>query len=580
MMDGRYLVGHLHALDRCRPAEGYHHPPTSNWNQIVTPLQISEWRAALNNHPDKEFTSYILSGIQKGFRLGYERPSQCKAAKSNMLTQHPEVVLEYLLREVGLGRMVKIEADPATLAHIQISPLGLIPKKNKPNKWRLIVDLSSPKGRSVNDGINSSWSMLSYASVDHLATLILEHGQGAFLVKADIQEAYRMIPVHPQDRWLLGVQWQGELFIDLVLLFGLRSAPKIFSTVADAIQWILRDRGIEPTLHYLDDFILVAGSEAEAMRKKERLMSTFESLGVPLEPSKLEGPSTCFTFLGIEVDTTHLQLRLPREKLEKLEVLLETVLGKRAITKKDLQSLVGLLQHATKVVKPGRSFTRRLHALLSKYDGDHAQNHFIRLSALARSDILWWRTFAMEWNGVSLVWATNSQAPDVQVTSDASGHWGCGAYWLPHWLYMAWTPRLQHKSIQVKELFPVVAAAGIFGKQWVGKIVQFRVDNEAVVEIIKEGYSRDPHLMHMVRMLVFLACYFQFWFTAVHIAGSDNTLADAISRNNFELFLSQASPTPTAPTTVPAPLVDILSQVITWTSTSWIASFSTIIHQL
>lgn len=61
----------------------------------------------------------------------------------------------------------------------------------------------------------------------------------------------------------------------------------------------------------------------------------------------------------------------------------------------------------------------------------------------------------------------------------------------------------------MKELFPVVVAAAVFGRQWKGKIVQFVADNMAVVDILKEGYST-----HMIRVLVFFACYFQFWWTA------------------------------------------------------------------
>ena len=53
-----------------------------------------------------------------------------------------------------------------------------------------------------------------------------------------------MIPIHPQDKRLLGVQWRGEVFIDRMLPIGLRSAPKIFSAVADALQWILAVKGV------------------------------------------------------------------------------------------------------------------------------------------------------------------------------------------------------------------------------------------------------------------------------------------------------------------------------------------------
>ena len=189
---------------------------------------------------------------------------------------------------------------------VHYSPLGIIPKRNKPGKWRLIVDLSSPQGISINDGIDTDKSSLSYASVDHLAALVVSTGRGGFLLKADIREAYRMVPVHPQDKHLLGVQWESAVYIDKALLFCLRSAPKIFSAVADAVQWILYNKGIQKGLHYLDDFILVAESLQLAERQKDILLSMFQKLNIPMEESKLEGPLTCRTILSIEVDTVAL----------------------------------------------------------------------------------------------------------------------------------------------------------------------------------------------------------------------------------------------------------------------------------
>ena len=95
------------------------------------------------------------------------------------------------------------------------------------NTSRLIVDLSSPSNASVNDEISSKLSSLKYPTVDHLSALILQEGKGAFLVKADLKEAYRMIPIHPHDQPLLGVEWEGTVFSDMALPFGLLSAPKI-----------------------------------------------------------------------------------------------------------------------------------------------------------------------------------------------------------------------------------------------------------------------------------------------------------------------------------------------------------------
>ena len=55
---------------------------------------------------------------------------------------------------------------------------------------------------------------------------------------------------------------------------------------------------------------MITDSLDKALIQKDILTSTFESLGVYLEYSKLKGPSSCLKFLGIEVDTESLQLRL------------------------------------------------------------------------------------------------------------------------------------------------------------------------------------------------------------------------------------------------------------------------------
>ena len=77
------------------------------------------------------------------------------------------------------------------------------------------------------------------------------------------------------------------MFSDMALPFGLRSAPKVFSAVADALQWILVRKEVKTILHYLDDFILVAGYLAEANDQKEILISTCSALGIPLKPTSL-----------------------------------------------------------------------------------------------------------------------------------------------------------------------------------------------------------------------------------------------------------------------------------------------------
>lgn len=571
MVQGRhhFFSSHLMALDACRPTQTQ---GGADYSVTGSPLNTAQWSKLLKDHPDKHYSQYILKGIQEGFRIGFNRHHQCQPATANLSSQVPHIIQEHLQKEVHLGRMHCYPLGSAPRG-MQISPIGVIPKKNRPGKWRLITDLSSPPGTSVNDGISKEHSSIRYTSVDHLSSLVVGEGRGALLVKADIKEAYRMVPVHPDDQPLLGILWNNKIYIDKMLPFGLRSAPIIFSAVADALQWILIKQGIANLLHYLDDFILVAKSSSLAEVQKQILTTTCEMLGVPLEPSKLEGPTTCLTFLGIEIDTIALQVRLPEEKLRSLQSELTQVVARKVISKKALQSITGLLQFATKVVRPGRPFLRRLYALQEV--GSHPMHH----NNAARADILWWHLFVEKWNGISMLWDSRKHSPDITVYSDASGSWGCGALWQLNWFNLPWSSHLQDCSIAVKELVPVVIAAALYGSQWKGKVVQFVVDNTAVVEVLNSTFCRDSHLMHLTRLMVFLASYHNFWFTAKHIAGKENTLADALSRNNVSFFLSQVPRAPQEQPRIPGALVTLLAQNLSWISTAWTQQFN-IITQL
>ena len=106
-------------------------------------------------------------------------------------------------------------------------------------------------------GIDPELCSLHYTTVEDVAHIITDVGSGALLAKFDIESAYRLIPVHPQDRPLQAVRWEGNTYVDPMLPFGLRSAPKIFNAVADALNWHLHQAGIPLIRHYLDDYIII-----------------------------------------------------------------------------------------------------------------------------------------------------------------------------------------------------------------------------------------------------------------------------------------------------------------------------------
>ena len=185
------------------------------------------------------------------------------------------------------------------------------------------------------------------------------------MAKFDLESAYRNIPVHPSDRFLLGHKWKGQFYVDLVLTFGLCSDPAIFNSVADALEWILKTRiQTEDLEHYLDDFFLAAFKRQDCFLYLLLAKHFCAELGVPLHPGKFEGPTTCLTVLGIELDSVNQIARLPQSKLASLKLLLNQWASKKWCTLKELQSLIGHLHHACKVLWSGRTFIRRMIDLL------------------------------------------------------------------------------------------------------------------------------------------------------------------------------------------------------------------------
>ena len=305
MLDLQYLQAASSSAALCLPLE---------LQAIHSPLydHFQAWQAALEAHHDVQFVGYILDGIQYGFRIGFSRRQHLVPAIRNAPSamEHPEVVEQYLTDEISAGRMIGPFSE-SDIPGCQISRMGVIPKGHTPGRWRLITDLSFPPGASVNDGIDPEVCSLQYTSVEKVARVAQRLGKGALLAKVDIQAAIAHC-------W--GSSGGDACYFDVMLPFGLRSAPKIFTAVADALEWCLRRSRVSHIDHYLDDYITMgAPATSECQHNLSLILDKCETLGVPIASEKLVGPSTCLTFLGIEIDTEEGVMRLPAEKLARIQ---------------------------------------------------------------------------------------------------------------------------------------------------------------------------------------------------------------------------------------------------------------------
>ena len=124
------------------------------------------------------------------------------SAKENIPSAlaHPEVVDEYILKELNRGPIASpFLCEPIKELHINRS--GLIPKQLA-GEWRMIIDLSFPRGSSVNDFIPDSEVSVKYRSVDDAIAMIIKCGRGAMMAKFGMKSASRILPNHTRSRSL------------------------------------------------------------------------------------------------------------------------------------------------------------------------------------------------------------------------------------------------------------------------------------------------------------------------------------------------------------------------------------------
>ena len=534
---------------------------------LPTPINVQRLEETLTNHPDREFVSKLCNNLRYGADVGFtgRRVARFSRNLPTALSQ-PNIVSENLSREVALGRVAGPFPTPP-LPNFQVSPIGLVPKKHS-TKFRTIFHLSFPKSgaTSINSSIPKEDFSLQYITIDNAIHGILSLGQGCFLAKTDIESAFRLIPLRPSDYELFGMYWEGSYYYDKVLPFGLRSAPFLFNLLSDAIEWILLNQcQVSFVCHILDDFLIIEPALSSpplnllCQQSLNSMLLTFRNLGIPIAANKTEGPSTTLEFMGIILDTVRMEARLPADKVERIQASLALFQTKRTCTLKELQSLIGTLNFACKVIPPGRPFLQRMIELTRKVAKPH---HHIKLSQGFFKDLTMWQQFIHTWNGAGFFLPTSWLDSDsLELHTDASGTLGYGGILGQKWFQGRWeTHHLLNApgiSIAWQELFALVVACHLWGDEFANKRIVFYCDNQSVVNIVNSKRSHIPRVMDLVRHFTLLTLRHNFYPRAEHIEGKKNDIADSLSRFQMERFRRLAPHADPAPCPVPPTMLVI-----------------------
>ena len=363
---------------------------------VQTQLCVDQWQEVLKGYWDTQ----LLDLLRFGFPLDYDRNSILQADSKNhsSATEFPEDIEAYLKEEVQFGAILgPFHTDPIPDCHK--SPFMTREKPNSTHR-RVIVDLSWPKGFSVNTGVNKDSYLgtdfvLSLPTIDHITSCVKASGPGTHLYKVDISRAFRHVKIDPGDLDLLGLSWGDATYIDTCLPFGSRHGSQIFQRISDTVRHVMRQHGFT-VINYVDDFIGVA-TPSVARRSCVFLQDLLKRLGLDVSVKKLVPPGTRVVCLSIEVDTRQRTVSIPEEKMHRIVDMVDAWASKRVCTKRELQSLLGNLLYVHICVAPARMFLNRMLELLrSNYDAS-----VINLTQDFKRDLRWFSAFLSKYNGIS-----------------------------------------------------------------------------------------------------------------------------------------------------------------------------------
>ena len=512
---------------------------------VNTRMNINYMRSLLKDYKDKRVCDFLEFGFPMGVSPDFvlqsvNKKDLWKFRNHKGATDFPDDINKYLQKEIKQKSILGPFKTCPFSSGIKISPLNSVPKKDS-NERRVILDLSYPKGNSVNDFISKEFYLeekidLMYPKVDDLVQLIKAKGKGCLLFKVDLRKAFRQLSLCPSSYRFAAYMWKKHIFFDTVLAMGSRSSSYCCQSVTNAIVFIMFKIGIS-VLNYLDD---LASAEQKNLAEfsYRTLKAVLKKCGIEENTEKACPPATIMNFVGVLFNTEKMTVEITPERLEEIKTLLKLWLSKENASIKEVQSLLGKLNFVAACVKPARIFfSRMLKWLKMLYKLDDKQ---YEIPIFFKKDIAWWDRFLLTYNGVSMMMIEEFSKPD-EIFSCDSCLTSCGGFWEGHFFHAVFPEKIKERGyhINILEMLAVILCLRLWGSNFKGKRIRIYSDNLSVVTVINTGKSRCEILQSCLRELTFLNAINECEVRVVHLDTHANRLADHLSRYDISDFHKQ-----------------------------------------
>ena len=512
----------------------------------------------------------IMHDLTEGANIGCKHPFRQPSVSTNAPSSYEfgphvsDAIADWLKKGFAYGPVSLDEAPPG----VKIN--GIMCKQKPNGSVRIILNLSSPLGASVNEGIDEKEFPATMSSTTKWIRVLNRAGRGCLMAKVDWSDAYKHLAVREQDLSLQWFSWLGMAFCELCLIFGSKSSVGLYDRLAKLVLSIVCKRsGMAPSMvcQHLDDCVAASPKGSDMIHRFDvSYASVAAQLGIKLaprdDPEKAFGPSTVGVVFGVKYDTVLWTWEIPWEKLCRIMHNLQEAIDSVSISQGLMMSICGKILDVRPLVPDGRFHVSHI---IRAAGISQTKTDLCVISGPLRSQLIFWSLMLRTCSGVVGIPDPDAQLPSWawDVYMDASGGGlgpdglrtgrGVGAVALGWWAYVPWSRmiclgplmedgrRLNRKMSALELIGPLLVISSGF-LRCKGQPVRVWVDNAGSVGIWRKGYSTNCDLSTtIVKAIATIAAGLGCRLDIVKILrcsspGAD--MADALSKADFGRFWS------------------------------------------
>ena len=519
-------------------------------------------------YPDLATLAAVVRDLKRGAVIGctgeFRNPGRARNAPS-ALTEGRKVtdcIADWVAKGYAKGPFPESQV-PKTA---KFSGLMARPKPN--GAVRVIMNLSAPKGSSVNEGIDSDAFPTSMSSTTKWLAALHRAGKSCKMVKVDWSDAYKHVPVCEEDSNLQWFSWLQKSFKETRLVFGGASSAGIFDRLNKIVIFVVAHRAkmdSDQICQVLDDCCACAPAGSQQLEVFDQEFAKVAGLlGIKLaprdDPEKSFAPCTEGVVLGVRYDTVNWSWGIPEEKLCRFLHNADNLLDSDTVSQKTLWSFIGKLLHLAPLVPGGRF---NLYHLLKVNSLSEDPEFSVPLGDAVKRQVTFWKELLQVCSDVTSIPNPSAGLPPwaIEVYTDAAGGTtrnpgrGVGAVTVRWWVYQAWGRKINaggktpegkglDRSMSALELVGPLLALCAAARFCRGGAMRFWVDNAGSVFIWKKGYSTKCVLSStLVTALDCVAAGLGCRVEVVKVGRCSSglaSMADALSKADFARFRSLA----------------------------------------